>query len=96
MLYLVAARSSKRRARLLLLGRRAQVILDGDTPHRRRGSAREARVLFTNADMLHAHLLPRGAYDELLSGLSLLVLDEVHRARRRRYEWAPICVEVCR
>ena len=53
---------------------------DGDTGSGDRSQARDsARVLVTNPEMLHMNLLPGHArWGRLLSGLQLVVLDEVH------------------
>ena len=53
---------------------------DGDTPQGRRELARaEARVLFTNVDMLHRAILPQHrAFERLLRNLRLVVVDEAH------------------
>lgn len=59
------------------------VVFDGDTPGDQRAVARErARVLLTNPDMLHAGILPNHAkWASFLSGLSYVVLDELHTYR---------------
>lgn len=53
---------------------------DGDTPAgARSGIRRQARVLVTNPDMLHAGILPHHpGWAPFLSGLTDLVLDELH------------------
>lgn len=53
---------------------------DGDTPSRDRGAIRRsARLLLTNPEMLHTGILPHHAmWRELISGLSWIVVDEMH------------------
>ncbi|PKI84573.1 hypothetical protein MVES_001690 [Malassezia vespertilionis] len=53
---------------------------DGDTPHDARRHLRdEARVLFTNPDMLHRSILPHEElWRRLFRGLRIVVLDELH------------------
>ncbi len=55
-------------------------IYDGDTPQGHRKAIREqARVVFTNPDMLHTGILPHhGAWHAFFSGLQVVVIDEVH------------------
>ncbi|OLP95455.1 putative ATP-dependent helicase HRQ1 [Symbiodinium microadriaticum] len=54
--------------------------LDGDTPSAERNRVRrEARVVLTNPDMLHSHVLPQHVeYARLLQNARYIVLDEVH------------------
>lgn len=56
---------------------------DGDTPQSQRSTIRrEARILITNPDMLHAGILPHHPrWVELLSNLTYVVLDELHTYR---------------
>jgi DEAD/DEAH box helicase domain-containing protein len=56
---------------------------DGDTPSSRRAAIRrQARVLISNPDMLHAGILPyHTRWHEFLSGLRYVVLDELHHYR---------------
>ncbi|MCB0216951.1 MAG: DEAD/DEAH box helicase [Chloroflexi bacterium] len=53
---------------------------DGDTPRGARSQIRrEARIVVSNPDMLHAGILPQHAsWASFLGGLSDLVLDEMH------------------
>jgi len=62
------------------LGDRLAGVYDGDTPPALRRRLRdEARVLFTNPDMLHAGILPQHArWAPFLSRLRLVVVDELH------------------
>ena len=55
-------------------------VYDGDTPANLRRKLRDqARVLFSNPDMLHAVVMPQHArWERFLAGLRLLVLDELH------------------
>ncbi len=55
-------------------------IYDGDTPRTERAAIRKrADVVLTNPDMLHVGILPNHqAWDELLSNLAFVVLDEAH------------------
>eukprot|EP00439_Symbiodinium_sp_Y106_P078790 s1435_g17.t1 len=52
--------------------------LDGDTPSAERNRVRcEARVVLTNPDMLHSHVLPQHVeYARLLQNARFIVLDE--------------------
>ena len=54
--------------------------LDGDTPVVERAKIRkEMRVILTNPDMLHSHVLPQHIeYSRLLHNARYLVLDEAH------------------
>ena len=58
-------------------------IYDGDTPQNQRPSIRrEAQLLITNPDMLHAGILPHHTkWSELFSNLRWVVLDELHTCR---------------
>lgn len=52
---------------------------DGDTPPESRAAARRARVLFTNPEMLHLHLLAdHPEWRRFWRHLRCVVLDEVH------------------
>jgi DEAD/DEAH box helicase domain-containing protein len=55
-------------------------IYDGDTPRGERAAIRKrSNVVLTNPDMLHVGILPHHhAWDELLSNLAFVVLDEAH------------------
>ncbi len=55
-------------------------IYDGDTPRAERAAIRKrSGVVLTNPDMLHVGILPHHhAWDELLSNLAFVVLDEAH------------------
>ncbi len=55
-------------------------IYDGDTPRAERSAIRKrADVVLTNPDMLHVGILPHHyAWEELLSNLAFVVLDEAH------------------
>jgi len=55
-------------------------VYDGDTPPATRRKLRDhARVLFSNPDMVHAALMAQHArWASLLSGLRVIVLDEMH------------------
>ena len=56
---------------------------DGDTPTAQRGSIRQnARLIFTNPDMLHAAILPyHGGWERFFAGLRYVVIDEMHSYR---------------
>ena len=59
-------------------------IYDGDTSawHRRRIREKPPNVLLTNPEMIHLSLLPHhGKWAEFFSGLSMVVVDEVHTYR---------------
>ncbi len=58
-------------------------VYDGDTPREERSRVRaRARILITNPDMLHRGILPHHTrWADLLRGLRLIVLDEVHTYR---------------
>ncbi len=62
------------------LGDRLAGVFDGDTPADLRRRLRDkASVVFTNPDMIHAAIMTQhGRWSELLSRLSLIVLDELH------------------
>ena len=53
---------------------------DGDTPMNERNQIREeARIIFTNPDMLHITILPQeGRWRTFLQNLKLVVVDELH------------------
>lgn len=53
---------------------------DGDTPMESRWTIRdEARVIFTNPDMLHVSILPHeGSWRAFLENLKFVVVDELH------------------
>ena len=55
-------------------------VFDGDTPpHLRRKLRDQARVVFSNPDMVHATIMPTHArWANFLAGLRYLVLDELH------------------
>ena len=58
-------------------------IYDGDTPPQRRAGIRsQARILFTNPDMLHFGILPHHTlWTDFFTGLEFLVIDEMHAYR---------------
>jgi DEAD/DEAH box helicase domain-containing protein len=58
----------------------APTIYDGDTPTNVRSAIRQnARLLFSNPDMLHLGILPHHTrWAQFLSGLRFIVLDEAH------------------
>jgi DEAD/DEAH box helicase domain-containing protein len=57
-------------------------VFDGDTPGDQRRRARDARILVTNPDMLHAGVLPHHAsWAGLFAGLTHVVVDELHSCR---------------
>src|SRR5262249_17708993 len=57
-------------------------VFDGDTPGEHRRRAREARVLATNPDMLHAGILPHHpSWAAFFRGLRFVVVDELHTLR---------------
>ena len=64
----------------LLAGRPLAATYDGDTPLSRRSSLRrDARILLSNPDMLHAGILPyHPQWDAFLGGLRYVVIDEMH------------------
>ncbi len=55
-------------------------IYDGDTPRAERAAIRKrSNLVLTNPDMLHVGILPNHpAWDELLSNLAFVVVDEAH------------------
>ena len=55
-------------------------IYDGDTPRSERAAIRKrSNVVLTNPDMLHVGILPHHhAWDELLSNLAFVVVEEAH------------------
>ncbi len=55
-------------------------IYDGDTPRAERAGIRKrSNLVLTNPDMLHVGILPNHpAWDELLSNLAFVVVDEAH------------------
>ena len=55
-------------------------IYDGDTPRAERAAIRRrSNLVLTNPDMLHVGILPHhDAWDELLSNLAFVVVDEAH------------------
>ena len=66
------------------LQRATAAIYDGDTSdwHRRRIRENPPNVLLTNPEMLHLSLLPyHKAWSGFLSGLEIVVIDEVHTYR---------------
>lgn len=58
-------------------------VYDGDTPpDHRRAARRHARILATNPEMLHTGILPHHPnWAEFFSGLSYIVIDELHTYR---------------
>ncbi len=58
-------------------------IYDGDTPVSNRASIRKtARLVLSNPDMLHTGILPHHTgWSEFFSGLSFVVIDEIHTYR---------------
>ncbi len=61
----------------------AVAMYDGDTPSETRRKIREnARIIFSNPDMLHTGIMPyHMLWDRFFSGLSYVVLDEAHYYR---------------
>ncbi len=61
----------------------ALAAYDGDTPTAQRGRIRkQARLLLTNPDMLHAGILPNHTqWADFLAGLRWVVIDEMHSYR---------------
>ena len=55
-------------------------IYDGDTPRQERPAIRKrSNLILTNPDMLHVGILPHhAAWDQLLSNLAFVVVDEAH------------------
>ncbi|MEW6239606.1 MAG: DEAD/DEAH box helicase [Chloroflexota bacterium] len=58
-------------------------IYDGDTPQAKRPQIRKnARIVFTNPDMLHTGILPHHTnWGDFLRGLRFVVVDEMHTYR---------------
>jgi DEAD/DEAH box helicase domain-containing protein len=57
-------------------------VYDGDTPADQRRQARNARIVATNPDMLHAGILPHHAsWAGFFAGLRHVVVDELHVCR---------------
>ncbi|MFN8106015.1 MAG: DEAD/DEAH box helicase [Acidimicrobiia bacterium] len=77
------ARDQLRRLRELAGASVSAAVVDGDTPHEEREWARkQARVLFTNPDMLHRTILPsHHRWAQFLSRLALVAVDEIHTLR---------------
>ena len=75
------AQDQARRLHALGLGRDLRVALvdgDGDTGSRRRARA-EANLVLSNPDMVHVGICPHHQrWDEWLSGLSAIIIDEAH------------------
>jgi DEAD/DEAH box helicase domain-containing protein len=61
----------------------APAIYDGDTPQARRSIIRKnARIIFTNPDMLHTGILPHHTnWADFLRNLRFVVIDEMHSYR---------------
>jgi DEAD/DEAH box helicase domain-containing protein len=75
------AQDQARRLHALGLGRDLRVALvDGDTdPSARRRARAEANLVLSNPDMVHVGVCPNHhRWDEWLSGLSAIVIDEAH------------------
>ncbi|HXF37844.1 MAG TPA: DEAD/DEAH box helicase [Actinomycetota bacterium] len=77
------ARDQLRQVRSLLLPQLRAAVYDGDTPRAERPLIRRnANLVLTNPDMLHAGILPDHArWADFLLRLSLVVVDEAHVAR---------------
>ncbi len=77
------ARDQLRQIRELRLPQLKASVYDGDTPRAERPVIRRnANLVLTNPDMLHASILPgHGAWADFLLRLSLVVVDEAHTAR---------------
>lgn len=77
------ARDQLRQVRDLKLPQLRAAVYDGDTPRAERPLIRRnANLVMTNPDMLHASLLPDHArWADFLLRLSLVVVDEAHVAR---------------
>jgi DEAD/DEAH box helicase domain-containing protein len=77
------ARDQLRQVRDLRLPQVRAAVYDGDTPQAERPLIRRnANLVMTNPDMLHAGILPTHAqWADFLLRLSLVVLDEAHVAR---------------
>ncbi|HEX9311587.1 MAG TPA: DEAD/DEAH box helicase, partial [Actinomycetota bacterium] len=77
------ARDQLRQVRDLKLPQVKAAVYDGDTPQAERPLIRRnANLVMTNPDMLHASILPGHArWGDFLLRLSLVVVDEAHVAR---------------
>ncbi len=77
------ARDQLRQVRSLKLPQVKAAVYDGDTPKAERSLIRRnANLVMSNPDMLHASLLPDHArWADFLLRLSLVVVDEAHVAR---------------
>ena len=77
------ARDQLRQVRGLKLAQVRAAVYDGDTPRAERPLIRRnANLVLTNPDMLHASVLPDHArWADFLLRLSLVVVDEAHVAR---------------
>ena len=77
------ARDQLRQVRELRLPQVKAAVYDGDTPQQERPLIRRnANLVMTNPDMLHASILPGHArWADFLLRLSLVVVDEAHVAR---------------
>jgi DEAD/DEAH box helicase domain-containing protein len=77
------ARDQLRQVRALRLPQLKAAVYDGDTPQAERPLIRRnANLVMTNPDMLHAAILPDHArWADFLLRLSLVVVDEAHVAR---------------
>ncbi|MBA3728666.1 MAG: DEAD/DEAH box helicase, partial [Actinobacteria bacterium] len=77
------ARDQLRQVRDLRLPQVRAAVYDGDTPQTERPLIRRnANLIMTNPDMLHASILPGHArWADFLLRLSLVVVDEAHVAR---------------
>ncbi|MEX0755367.1 MAG: DEAD/DEAH box helicase [Actinomycetota bacterium] len=77
------ARDQLRQVRTLKLPQLRAAVYDGDTPMQERPLIRRnANLVLTNPDMLHASLLPDHArWADFFLRLSLVVVDEAHTAR---------------
>lgn len=77
------ARDQLRQLRQLRLPQVRAAVYDGDTPQEERPLIRRnANVVLTNPDMLHASILPGHArWADFLLRLDLVVVDEAHVAR---------------
>ncbi|MEX2275189.1 MAG: DEAD/DEAH box helicase [Actinomycetota bacterium] len=77
------ARDQLRQVRALKLPQLRAAVYDGDTPRAERPLIRRnANLVLTNPDMLHASMLPDHArWADFFLRLSLVVIDEAHTAR---------------
>ncbi len=77
------ARDQLRQVRELKLPQLRAAVYDGDTPQPERPLIRRnANLVMTNPDMLHASMLPgHGRWADFFLRLSLVVVDEAHVAR---------------